>query len=386
MDWQGIAVTADGHKEPYPQFDFVERRLLPRVSMAPLGDNETECANLVPQHFTTHSLPRAQQFQAWQDHISPLLDVRLPEDVVADDGFLASQTCWNLGGMLLVQQSTATHSYERSPEKVRFSPIDHWMITLLRAGHTWTAVDGRVAENKPGMIAIRSLGQPFRGRALATESVSLIIPIDHFAAHGGLPGASDHTVLVGHRAKLLIEFVASVEESLSRLTIDDLASVRTSLIEIVFNTVSHLVGPNSERDFTANTSLMTRARRFIHGHLLSDDLSPEVLSRELAISRTRLYELFESFGGVQKYIRERRLLAAHAMLADGSEYRKIADIATDFGFDSAANFSRAFTQQFGYSPSLVRKLRAGLDTHLKTPSRLGSDEDFGALLQTLELR
>ncbi|MET4636092.1 hypothetical protein [Kaistia defluvii] len=155
--------------------------------------------------------------------------------------------------MLFIQQSASAFRYERSQEKVRFSPIDHWLITLLRIGSTWTAVDGRVAENKPGMIAIRSLGQPCRGRALATTSVSLVIPVDTFSDRGGLPEAANHAVLGGQRARLLIEFISSVEESLGRLTLNDLASVRASLIEIVFNTVSHLVGPNSEKDPCSNT-------------------------------------------------------------------------------------------------------------------------------------
>lgn len=377
-------MTSDVHKNTYPDLDFVERRLLPRVSMAPLGEAASERAILVPHIFTTENLPASQQFAAWQEHLSPLLDVRLPENVTAAEGFPVSQVTWNLGGILLVQQSAPTYSYERSQEKVRFSPIDHWLITLLRTGHSWTNVDGRVAENYPGVIEVRSLGQPFRGRALATESVTLIIPVDLFAARGGLPAASDHAILAGHRAKLLIDFMSSVEDSLGLLTQEDLAGVRSSLIEIVFDTVAQLVGPNGECDHATSIGLMSRARRFILSHLASDVLTPDALSRELAISRTRLYELFESFGGVQRYIRERRLLAAHAMLANVSEPRKIADIGATFGFDSAANFSRAFTQQFGYSPSSVRRLPAKQETHADPQSDASQPITFETLLRTLD--
>lgn len=377
-------MTSDGPKENISHSGFVERRKSPRVSLPPLGQDASIPSVLVPQQFTTEHVAASQQFGAWREHLEPLLDVRLPDEVSAEDGFLASQTIWNLGGILLLQQTAPTFSYERSHDKVRFSPIDHWQITLLRAGHSWTSVDGRVAENRPGMVEIRSLGQPFRGRQLATESVSLIIPIDHFAARGGLPDASDHSVLGGHRAKLLIDYVSSVEESLGRLGHEDVAGVKSSLIEIVFDTVSHLVGPSGERDQVSNISLMTRARRFIQANLASENLTPDTLSRELAMSRTRLYELFESFGGVQKYIRERRLVAAHAMLADASETRKIADVAALFGFDSAANFSRAFTQQFGYTPSSVRRLPPKLDAHAGISSVPNQQPTFGTLLRSLD--
>jgi AraC-like DNA-binding protein len=349
-------VAADDSKDIDQQTEFIERRRLPRVPLIPLGEEPSQSAALVPHRFATDHLAAAQQFRAWQTYLTPLLDVRLPPGVGAEQGFRVRQAVWNLGGILLVQQSAPAFSYERSREQVRFSPIDHWQITILRSGQSWTAVDDRVAEGRPGTVEIRSLGQPFRGRATAAESVTLIAPVDRFAPRGGLPEASQHVVLAGQHSRLLVDFVTSVEGGLDRLTHDDLSSVRSSLLEVVFDTVSYLVGTGCETDQASYVGLMTRARRFIQSHLASEDLTPDTLSRELAISRTRLYELFESSGGVLKYIRERRLLAAHAMLADISESRKIADVAETFGFDSAANFSRAFTQRFGYSPSGVRRL------------------------------
>lgn len=312
-----------------------------------------------------------------------MFDVRLPPDIGVEGGFPVRQTVWNLGGILLVQQAVPAYSFERSRDQVRFSPIDHWQITFLRAGRSWTAVGELVAENSPGMVEIRSLGQPFRGRATATESVTLIVPVDQFASRGGLPEASQHVVLGGHRARMLIDFVTSVEGSLGQLTQEGLASVRGSLLEMVFDTVSHLVGTRREPDQASNLGLMTRARRYIQSHLTSEELTADALSRELAISRTRLYELFESSGGVLRYIRERRLVAAHAMLADVSSTRKIADVATLFDFDSAANFSRAFTQQFGYSPSSVRRLPHGLVVPADVRSDPQQQVTFEDLLRTL---
>jgi AraC-like DNA-binding protein len=376
-------VESEPREDKDPQSEFVERRRLPRVPLTPLGEETNKSTVLRPQIFTSENISATQQFQAWQEHLAPVFTVRLPDGVPAEDGFLVRQAIWNLGGMLLVQQTAPAFSHERSREQVRFSPIDHWVITFLRTGQTWTAVDQRVAENRPGMVEVRSLGQPFRGRAIAAESVSLIIPVDRFTARGGLPEASHHVVLGGHRAKLLIDFVSSVEDSFGQLTHEGLGSVRSSLTEIVFDTVTCLVGTGGEADPVSNVGLMTRARRYIQNHLCAEELTPDLLCRELAISRTRLYELFESSGGVLRYIRERRLLAAHAMLANLSDTRKIADVAATFGFDSAANFSRAFTQQFGYSPSSVRRLPPRSGAHAEPSVAQGEPATFEALLRSL---
>jgi len=317
--------------------------------------------------------------------MSALLETRLPDKIDPEDGFVVRQAVWDLGGMLFMQQTAPAYRYERSPDKVRFSPIDHWQITFLRSGRSWTGVDGRVAQNEPGMLEIRSLGQPFSGRTLAAESVSLIVPADLFADRGGLPAASNNIVLGGHRVRLLIDHLSSVEANLDRVTKDDLPGIKSRVLAMVVDAVTPLVDREDDNDRISQIGLMTRARRFILANLASHDLTPDALARELAISRTRLYELFETSGGVANYIRRRRLAAAHAMLADPSDTRKVGKVALEVGFDSAANFSRAFTQQFGYSPSNIRKRMSGDDSHPTGHAETGPKVTFESLLRTLDV-
>ncbi|KXO73961.1 helix-turn-helix domain-containing protein [Brucella anthropi] len=363
--------------------DFVERRQSARVPLAPLGEDARSANILAPLVFTTEQLEPAAQFAAWQQHVAPLYEVRMPDGVNAADGFAVTQKVWNLHGMLLIEQSVPSFSYERTAEKVRFSPIDHWQISFLRRGRTWTSVDGRVAENEPGMINIRSFGYPFRGRALATEVVLLIIPVDQFAALGGMPEACNNATLGGYRAKLLIDFVSTIQAGLDHITSEDLPELRDALRQLVFDTIAPLVRESDTSEHNASLGLMTKARRFIQKNLLSRELTPDALSKELAVSRTHLYQLFEGSGGVLSYIRQKRLLAAYEMLADASENRKVSDIAQLFGFDTAANFTRAFTQQFGYSPSNVRKSLSRNDGLSDNQPDTNRSLTFSTLLRTL---
>ena len=363
--------------------DFVERRQSARVPLAPLGEDARSANILAPLVFTTEQLEPAAQFAAWQQHVAPLYEVRMPDGVNAADGFAVTQKIWNLHGMLLIEQSVPSFSYERTAEKVRFSPIDHWQISFLRRGRTWTSVDGRVAENEPGMINIRSFGYPFRGRALATEVVLLIIPVDQFAALGGMPEACNNATLGGYRAKLLIDFVSTIQAGLDHITSEDLPELRDALRQLVFDTIAPLVRESDTSEHNASLGLMTKARRFIQKNLLSRELTPDALSKELAVSRTHLYQLFEGSGGVLSYIRQKRLLAAYEMLADASENRKVSDIAQLFGFDTAANFTRAFTQQFGYSPSNVRKSLSRNDGLSDNQPDTNRSLTFSTLLRTL---
>jgi len=99
---------------------------------------------------------------------------------------------------------------------------------------------------------------------------------------------------------------------------------------------------------------MERAKRLIRQNLLSSRLSVRELCRQLGMSRTALYRLFEPMGGVVQYIRAARLQDAHRVLSSGMDMRPIHEIAAERGFLEPSEFSRAFKRQFGYSPSEAR--------------------------------
>jgi AraC-like DNA-binding protein len=311
---------------------------------------------LEPLCFSTRDLAIESQFAAWQAHVAPLVDVRLPDGSSMDEGFSADHTAWNLGGMLFVQQHAPAHSYARSASKLRSSPIDHWVVVLPRTGRMWTEVDERVAEGQPGKVEFRSLGHPFRGRATECKSVILYMPRDLFTGAAATLDAKNNSVLSGNFANLLIDYVNGVEARLRSLTAEELPSVIQATRDMVLASLSPSAGRAVEQQMSV--ALMERARRYVQGNLNSPALTPDTLCRELGVSRTRLYQLFEPSGGVLHYIQKRRLLSAHAALSDPANRQRIIDIAEAVGFSSAANFSRAFSSEFGYSPREARNIAA----------------------------
>ncbi|MFK0690815.1 helix-turn-helix domain-containing protein [Mesorhizobium sp. IMUNJ 23033] len=305
---------------------------------------------LEPLPFSTLELAPEDQFAAWQAHMAPLVEVRLPDDRSLDDGFPANHTAWNLGGMLIVQQHAPAHSYIRSAAKLRSSSIDHWYIVLPRIGRSWTEVDRRVAEGQPGKLEIRSLGYPFRGRTTDSESLFLYLPRDLFSDAAATLDAKNNSILSGNFANLLVDYVNSIEARLRSLTAEDLPRIvhatRSMIIACLTPPAEHVAA--SEQ--LTSVALMERARRYVQNNLDAAHLTPDTMCRALGVSRSRLYQLFEPSGGVLHYIQSRRLLAAHIALSDPADSRRIVEIAEAFGFSSAANFSRAFSKEFGYSP------------------------------------
>ena len=94
--------------------------------------------------------------------------------------------------------------------------------------------------------------------------------------------------------------------------------------------------------------------RYIERHLRRPDLDVASLCRAFASSRTRLYDLFREHGGVERYLRQRRLARCFRDLAAAVPAKpRIREVAERWGFYDQSHFNRLFKQQFGLRPSDV---------------------------------
>lgn len=360
-----------------------ERRRFPRPTN-PAAEEPPPPSALKPLLFSTSNLEPAAQFAAWRAYVAPLVDIRLPDNVSQEAGFDATHAAWNLGGMLIVQHRAPAHSYMRSQAKVKSDLIDHWHISVLLSGRTWTEVDGLVSEGEPGKVQLRSLGRPFRGRSTESKVLSFILPRTLLFDVPASVDIKNNIVLSGTLTKLLIEYLTIIEANLPNFIAADLPHVVQTVRDMVLASVSSSAAQSAGMEQHSILALTERVRRFVESNLSSGDLAVEQICRELGISRTRLYQVFEQEGGVHHYIQRRRLLSAHAALSDPSNREQIVDIAFAVGFSSAAHFSRAFSKEFGYSPREARNISVA--PYLKQAASLasaGNAHPFDEWLRTL---
>lgn len=94
--------------------------------------------------------------------------------------------------------------------------------------------------------------------------------------------------------------------------------------------------------------------RCIEDELCDPALGIDALLRRFFVSRPTLYRMFHPLGGVARYIRERRLLRAHARLRADPDCT-ITFLLYDLGFESERQFQRAFQARFGMSPAQWRQ-------------------------------
>ncbi|MEK1888408.1 MAG: helix-turn-helix domain-containing protein [Phyllobacterium sp.] len=350
------SVPLDGQDSDKNNAHPHERRRWPRAPNSAEEASQPLAPALEPLQFTTRDLAKSEQFAAWQAYMSPLMDIKLPDGVSEAAGFPADHIAWNLGSMLVVRQKVPAHSYTRSLAKLRSNAIDHWQVILLRTGRTWTEVNRHIFEDKPGHIELRSLGHPFRGRTTDSENLSFYLPRELFSDTTRAVEMRDDTILSGTYTALLIDYLDRIEAKLPSLTAADLPRVVQTTRDMLLTCLSSDAEQAVAGESQGGMALMERIRRFVQKNLASPDLTPDALCRELGISRSRLYQLFEPSGGVLHYIQKRRLLSAHAALSNTANRQQIVEIAIAVGFTSAAHFSRAFSKEFGYSPREARNV------------------------------
>lgn len=312
----------------------------------------------------TGEWPNRRQYAVWQEQIGAAIDTTPDDDPGL--GFAAELTAWELGGLLLVDARIPRLGYRRSLRQCRADGLDHWVLTAARSSNSAT-------------LGVASLNQPFAGHLPAGEAVYLCVPRDFLrpaaTSMDGLNGVVVGTAL----GQLLAEFLLNLAARMPEVDPSDYPGVRSSIKAMIEGcVVPARLGLAGEMQ-PMQATILERARRLVQQRLGSATLGVDELCRDLAVSRSRLYRLFEPLGGVVHYIRYRRLLDAHIALADAENRRSIVEIAAERGFIDPAEFSRAFKREFGYRPSDARA-----STDLPPPRPLSSGgETLTALLYNL---
>lgn len=93
---------------------------------------------------------------------------------------------------------------------------------------------------------------------------------------------------------------------------------------------------------------------YIEQHLDDPELGVDRLQSAFSVSRATLYRMFSEIGGIARFIRMRRLLAARQCLRRRPDLG-ITWLLYELGFGSERQFQRAFQAEFGVSPSEWRE-------------------------------
>lgn len=295
-------------------------------------------------HFCTSGLDTKDQFEAWRSLHRDTIELLPTREATA--GFAAEFSSWRLGDMVLTRVA-----YSGAPDRRwRHHPksyLDHWCLVLART----ESAHGSISEE----LSFRSLALSFEGQAKDSEVITLYIPRDQRPAEDQRFDRAHGLEVSQDFAPLLAGYMDSLVRQLPHISPEHAASLELPTRALV----AACIVPQSVYQEAARAplglALIDRARIVVRQNMASPDFGPERLARLMAMSRSKLYRLFEQSGGVAHFINRERLNEAHHRLSSQRETLSIHAIGNEVGFIDHSTFSRAFRREFGYSPTDARE-------------------------------
>jgi AraC-like DNA-binding protein len=301
---------------------------------------------------STAGLPAAAQFGAWCEQCGPA--VEMVEALGPEPGYPASCTSWKFGPFALSAVRAPAARYRRTRQQIRRDALDHWVITVTRRGTHGMRTEAGTSTAPTALPCVFSFADAFEGQRSDIDWLCLFLPRETFPELGRLIDRCRQLPLDSGMGRLLACYLDSLDARLPGMTEAELPR----LVAATRAMVAACVVPSAETREAAAIQLgwaqRERVRQAIRQKLCSPRLTPNRLCLTVGMSRSQLYRLFESSGGVARYIQTERLREAHRALSDPDARRDIREIAGDLGFFDASTFSRAFRREFGCTPIDVR--------------------------------
>lgn len=252
----------------------------------------------------------------------------------------------------------------------RHSPTqgDLLAIQLVASGTASMAFEARKFVQRPGALSIVDIAQPFQGSHHNTVGEMIFVRKELL----GLSQEDSIDPILLTTDTLQGQLLATEVRRFFELDVSEngVAYEPTTLFHLLISIISHHRHPSSDRVdwWRARNKLI---RDHIEENLGDLNLLPAQICNLFNLSRATLYRMFESDGGVRRYIQDRRLHAAVWDLAEGGIHRgRLTEVAEKWGFSSNANFNRAVKIVFGMPPGALFR-----PPSVVVPARLSSHKD-----------
>jgi AraC-like DNA-binding protein len=286
---------------------------------------------------------------SWFDGVFDVVPHDLPRH-----GFRAASQSWQISGCMLSRVRAPAIRVERNITHVHRNPLHHWVITLSRHATSMISSGDTTLCVPPGTPFVVSLADELTSERPEDLRLQLYLSRDRFADLAPALDRARGTILNTALGSLLSDYLILLERTLPDVAADDLPRLRDAIGAMV----AACLAPEQDRAALAEPQIdlvrLERVRHVVRRYLRSAALGPRLLCRSLGMSRSKLYRLMDSEGGVSRYIQRQRLLEAYAALSDPSVDGPITAIAEGLCFADTSGFSRAFRREFGVSPSDVR--------------------------------
>lgn len=255
---------------------------------------------------------------------------------------------YRIGDLTLVDCRCGPCSGHRGRAQWAATSEDVVGVLFVRAGEEQVEVAGERLLVRPGEALLWRGDEPVRFRVPGRlHKWTLLVPGTRLPAAGSTGRRLLDPAAVGLLAALLGTTMRSAGALGGRLGMP-IADAAVDLL------AGALPGPGPDEPPDEATWLRITAH--VQRHLREPDLTPEAMAAAGLVSVRSLYALFAARGDTPaRYLRRRRLAAAHRELVHRGTAVSVASVAHAWGFGDQATFTRGFRAEYGRTPDAVRR-------------------------------
>ncbi|MET0210629.1 MAG: helix-turn-helix domain-containing protein, partial [Burkholderiaceae bacterium] len=291
---------------------------------------------------------------------------------------------WRYDKLILGAVSFDANRALRHSRHVRADQLDHYRLILKQTGILHCETNGVRQVIQPGEILLHDLAQPAEFDFGPGSNIILVVPREMLDEALPLPLDLHGARLHGPAARLLATHLQGLVAHSPQVTLAETPMLTQATVNLLVASILPSAPSLARASKDTETTRLRQMCRYIDLHLGEADLSADAIAQFFAVSRSNLYRIFEPMGGVANFIKERRLARVHELLSQPSKRLPIARLAEEHGFKSAAHFSRAFRERYGYSPNdLKHGSQSALGAGLKGEQRGDESATFYTWIRSL---
>lgn len=294
------------------------------------------------------------QYEVWKESLAPLMLAEQPE---ITSGFRGHATLVLADDIVCAKTDFDPLNYQLNKARIEQADANCFLLQMYTKGGYKGLVNGEVVQVPPGSISFLDLRYELSTQTESSTVITFVVPFHVFPdaqlpLSGSVLSPTEPCVsLLGQQLLLFWRRVPSLESASARLIAKNLIRSALELFEQQNCRVSR--SPNQIR--------FDRVQAYIENYLdQPDKLEEALICKQFSCSRATLYRWFSVHGGLNKYIKQRRLQRIYKILLSNSDV-EITRVAHQFGFRSLSHFSRSFRDQFDVPPSKVMLTRSTLN-------------------------
>lgn len=272
--------------------------------------------------------------------------------------FHAEVKAHRLDSIVVVARELSGVVHGRSPGEGA-ARANRVIATLVIEGQLVGSNESQFERAEPSEIVLSDMQQPSRVEAQSAQLLTVSVPRE--ATDVAFGGQSIHgRILRSPANRILADFMQSLAEHGDKCSPGAMPSLSRAFTDIL--STGDNAGSNASSDMRRQQFVRRETiERHIVAGLADRAMSVMTVSRAAGVSRSALYRLFESEGGVGALIGRRRCEAVREAIESGV-HGDLAALARQCGFSGEAEMTRRFSETYQTSPQAYAQARrdAGL--------------------------